>query len=395
MAKRLIITKLYNRMISMLFEENKEIRIDVYEDADTMDNIYVGRVKDVVKNINAAFIEYMPGVTGYFSMVENEHPLFLNPKKNSTLSQGDLLLVQVKKAPVKTKAAVLSCNIGLTGDYVALNYDHGEVVGVSKKITEKKRAHQLKQLVQPYASQGFSLIVRTDAELAKDEEILEEVEHLKREFEEILRLAATRTAFSLMKASKSHLLRDIQSCHLHEEDEILTDLKDHHALIQGNFNGNLRFYEDAKLPLWKLYSLESRLEEALNKKVWLKSGGYLIIEPTEALTVIDVNTGKYQGAGKDREATFLKINLEAATEIARQLILRNLSGIILVDFISMEREESRHELEGLLKNLLSKDPVKAVFIDFTKLDLAEITRKKVKKPLHEYPFINKDSEILE
>ena len=144
----------------------------------------------------------------------------------------------------------------------------------------------------------------------------------------------------------------------------------------------LRYYADPSLSLSGLYNLASKRKEAFERRVWLKSGGYLVIEPTEALTVIDVNSGKYIGKKAARD-TFRLINAEAAVEIARQLRLRNLSGIILVDFINMERKEDEKELMHLLALELKKDPIKAAVIDMTPLGLVELTRKKVRKPLRE------------
>ena len=145
---------------------------------------------------------------------------------------------------------------------------------------------------------------------------------------------------------------------------------------------NLSLYTDENLPLMKLYRLESVLKSATDRRVWMKSGGYLVIEPTEALTVIDVNTGKYTGKKTPAE-TILKINLEAAHEVARQLSLRNLSGIIIVDFIDMESKEDQETLMRTLGEELSRDPVKTILVDMTRLGLVEITRKKVRRPLHE------------
>ena len=136
------------------------------------------------------------------------------------------------------------------------------------------------------------------------------------------------------------------------------------------------------MPLSKLYSLDTALERALSKRVWLKSGGYLVIEPTEAMVVIDVNTGKYTGK-KSQEETIVKINLEAADEIGRQLRLRNLSGIILIDFIDMEKELHKKQVMEALQRAVSKDPVKTVVVEMTRLNLVEVTRKKVRKPLYE------------
>ena len=144
----------------------------------------------------------------------------------------------------------------------------------------------------------------------------------------------------------------------------------------------LSLYTDENLPLMKLYRLESVLKSASDRRVWMKSGGYLVIEPTEALTVIDVNTGKYTGKKTPAE-TILKINLEAAHEVARQLSLRNLSGIIIVDFIDMESKEDQETLMRTLGEELSRDPVKTILVDMTRLGLVEITRKKVRRPLHE------------
>ena len=144
----------------------------------------------------------------------------------------------------------------------------------------------------------------------------------------------------------------------------------------------LEFYDDSLLPLYKLYSLETVLDRALGKRVWLKSGGYLVIEPTEAMTVIDVNTGKYEGRKKMAD-TIRKINNEAAFTIAAQLRLRNLSGIIMVDFIDMEQEEDKKALLDCLKQAVSTDPVRTVVVDMTPLGLVELTRKKVRKPLYE------------
>ena len=151
---------------------------------------------------------------------------------------------------------------------------------------------------------------------------------------------------------------------------------------QPEDEAKLRWYEGRQLPLVKLYRLETVCREACQKRVWLKSGGYLVIEPTEALTVIDVNTGKFDGHKKLQD-TFFQTNCEAATEIAAQLRLRNLSGIILVDFIDMEGEEYNRQLLELLTRELERDPVRALLVDQTRLGLVEITRRKVRKPLYE------------
>lgn len=389
MNRKYIITQYKNKTIGMLLENNREISIDVYDDAPDycVDEIYVGRVRDIVHNINAAFVEIKPQTVCYMSLNEKFTPLFLNRKNTDKVCQDDLLLVQVKKEPVKTKAGVVSCGINLSGQNIVLTREMAGTVGVSHKITNQTRVKEIKALVTPYVNDDYGFIIRTDAENSTDKEIINSINMLKQEYEELVRIAATRTAHTLMRHTITPVIKNIGAFHPDETDEIVTDLTnvfdEINAYTIQNTKLNVRLYDDKMISLLKLYSVESRIENALKKHVWLKTGGYLIIEPTEAMTVIDVNTGKFDGNGKDREKTFFKINSEAVVEIARQLKLRNISGIIIVDFINMANEENRNEMLALLKAELAKDSVSTVFVDFTRLGLAEITRKKIKRPLYE------------
>jgi ribonuclease G len=383
--KKALVTRYQNKILYMLLEEGKEVEIDMYNDEENLiyNNIYVARVKDVVTNINAAFLEIAPGQICYFSLDE-KNVLFLNRKNTTKVCEGDLILVQVVKEAVKTKAAVVSCEINLSGKYVVLTVGKGYFVGVSHKITDKGRQKHLKQLVAPYASDNFGFVVRTGAYNAEDGDIEEEIRSLSEEYKKILETAKTRTAFTLIRKNESPLNLNVENAHLEPEDEIVTDDAGlYEEIVSGKHRANVRLYDDKEISLLRAYSVETRIEKALAKNVWLKNGGYLVIEPTEALTVIDVNTGKFDGKEKDREETFLKINLEAAKEIARQLRLRNISGIILVDFINMKSSDSRKVLISELERQLYKDRIQTRFVDFTGLGLAEITRQKKKKPIYE------------
>ena len=383
--KKALVTRYQNKILYMLLEEGKEVEIDMYNDEENLiyNNIYVARVKDVVTNINAAFLEIAPGQICYFSLDE-KNVLFLNRKNTTKVCEGDLILVQVVKEAVKTKAAVVSCEINLSGKYVVLTAGKGAFVGVSHKITDKGRQMHLKQLVAPYASDNFGFVVRTGADNAEDGDIEEEIRSLSEEYKKILETAKTRTAFTLIRKNESPLNLNIENAHLEPEDEIVTDDAGlYEEIVSGKHRANVRLYDDKEISLLRAYSVETRIEKALAKNVWLKNGGYLVIEHTEALTVIDVNTGKFDGKEKDREETFLKINLEAAKEIARQLRLRNISGIILVDFINMKSSDSRKVLISELERQLYKDRIQTRFVDFTGLGLAEITRQKKKKPIYE------------
>ena len=387
--KKLVITD-YNinntsGKLSMLFEDNREIRIGIYGNEESvLGNIYVARVRDIVRNIDAAFVEIAPGKVCYFSIKDNPRPLFLNRKNTDKVCMGDLMLVQVLKDGIKSKAPLVSSIISFGGKYAAITREQAGRVGVSHKITDKTLADKLKSIVMPYVTDDYGFIIRTDAVNASADEIEAELKSLTEEYRDILDKAYHRPAFTLLKESDNGMLSDISSYRLSPDDEIVTDNKELAGfLAKQDYVTPVRLYDDKLLPLIKAYSMESRLEHALDKRVWLKSGGYLVIEPTEALTVIDVNTGKFDGRNADREKTFLKTNLEACAEIARQLILRNISGIIIIDFINLGEKDNRNIIQDTMKKYLAADPVKAVFVEFTGLDLMEITRKEIKKPLHE------------
>lgn len=389
MSRKLIITQATwinsGRLVSVWYEDNKEIKIDSYDPNAALEigNIYVGRVSKVVANINAAFVDVAPGMSCYYSLTDNKTPIFLNRKNIQKVCEGDLLLVQITKEAIKTKAPVCSSNINLTGRYVVLTTDAGSF-GISRKITDRKWADEIEEILRPHIGDDYGVVVRTDAYAATTSDVEDELRSLVKEYEQIMRIAATRSAFTVMKKADSMLYRDILAMHPTTEDEIVTDDEAVYEEMQGyKLSCPIRLYNDKLLPLYKNYDVCGAIEKALDKRVWLKNGGFLIIEPTEALTVIDVNTGKFSGNEKECEDTFLKMNLLACKEIARQLILRNISGIVIVDFISMKSKEAQAQVSDCMVKELAKDPVKATFVDYTRLGLMEITRKKIKAPLYE------------
>lgn len=244
-------------------------------------------------------------------------------------------------------------------------------------------------MLETHKNPEFGIVVRTNSQSAGEEQILEELTLLQQQAERIIAKAPHQTCFSCMLKQKPEFITALQNVYTRELEAIVTDDKELYDAMDAFLTEQqpadlekLRFYEDAQLPLSHCYSLEVKLEDALKERVWLKSGGYLIIQPTEALTVIDVNSGKSE-AKKDVQEHYLKVNLEAAAEIAVQLRLRNISGIIVVDFIDMISEENRQLLMEELKKCTRKDPVPVQVVDMTKLNLVELTRKKVKKSLLE------------
>ena len=349
-------------------------------------NIYVGKVQNIVKNIHAAFIEIADGIMCYYSLDDKAEPVFTNPKKDSVMKIGDEVIVQVSKEGMKTKLPSVSSNLNFIGRYLVLTSQRKEL-GFSGKLNkeEKKR---IREFLEGEMPENAGIIVRTNARNAKKEEILEELKNLQTRYETLLKKGHSRVCFSLLEEHMPDYLQTLQNVYTQTLDEIVTDNSEVFQAVQnylncyGEYEIPLRFYEDKLLPLSKLYSLESVLERSLQERVWLKSGGFLVIQPTEAFVCIDVNTGKFSGK-KEIQETFRKINLEAAKEIAWQLRLRNLSGIILIDFINMENQEDKKELLHTLQAYLNQDPIKGTVVDITPLNIVEVTRKKVRKPLLE------------
>lgn len=388
-SNKLIITRLDNRILTAWIENGKTVQMSLEDgNGSSLNNIYIGKVKNIVKNINAAFVELENGKMGYYSLTENRNHLFVRPHKSNSLREGDEIIVQVSRDAVKTKAPVLSCYLNFTGRYSVLTLGKN-TIGFSAKIKEESWKKEIRPLLLDVKDDDFGIIVRTNAKDMPKETLLHEVKDLKYQKEKLLNDACYRTCFSCLYQSFPAYVAGIRDTYTESMDEIITDDPVCHRALETYLKeqqpedaGKLRFYQDPMLSLFKLYSLESAMEQAVSEKVWLKSGGYLVIEQTEALSVIDVNTGKYDGH-KNMADTVLKINLEAAKEIAYQLRLRNLSGIIVVDFIDMERQADKDTLLDTMGKLTARDPVKTTVIDMTKLNLVEITRKKVKRPFYE------------
>ncbi len=391
MNHKLIITKLDNRIVSAIYEGSDmlQVNLDKETEQSILGNIYIGKVKNIVKNINAAFLEIADGKMCYLALAENQNPIFVNSKKTDRIVIGDEILVQISKEDVKSKAPVVTTNLNFTGKYTVLI--HGKsTLGVSAKIEDEAERKRLKEVMKAFKQDNYGFIVRTNAIRMSPERIQEEVQTLVKQYEAIKQFGIHKTPFSLIYQTLPGYICDIRDGFADKIDEIQTDDRVIYDTIHQYLESyqkedleKLTFYEDKLINLANLYSLRTKLENALRDKVWLKSGGTIIIQPTEALTVIDVNTGKAISGKKKAQDTFFKINIEAASEIAKQIRLRNLSGIIIIDFIDMEEQEYKDRLMKELEILFRKDPVKTTLVDMTALNLVEVTRKKVRKPLHE------------
>lgn len=393
---RCCIAPMRGKIMTFLLDEGGhalEIHADS-EQGSILGNIYIGKVQRVAKNIRAAFVEIQPGLVCYLPLDDLKNPHFTNKGASTQIQQGDELVVQVSRDAIKTKAPALTTRLCLTGSRGVLDLGHPGV-GVSRKLADLEREKMkaqgqelLRKISEQFAGkENPGIVLRTNAASSPWEEVEKELIGLAGELERILEVAVHRTCFSCLYRTPPQWLKRLLSLHrsqteriVAEDGELFEQISSFLREQDGELAGRLAHYQDDLLPMVKLYSLERELEGALSERVWMKSGAYLIIQPTEALTVVDVNSGKYEG-GKKKEEAILKINLEAAKETARQMRLRNLSGIIIVDFINMEREESKRRVLEELRSCLLQDPIQAHVVDMTRLELVELTRKKVEPSL--------------
>lgn len=373
--------------MSELFEENQLIQLDLSEPERLLGQIYIGKVKNVVKNIQAAFLEIGLGKMVYYSLNKNPLPLFTKAANGKSVCIGDEIVVQIEKEAMKTKDPVATSKWSINGRYVVCIY--GETfIHFSSKI---KDVHWKKAIREKIEALGLSdgILIRTNAQYVSEDIVIEELISIYKQFQKIKETAMYRTAYTCLYKPESDYLTTLRDTYSNHLEEIITDdrtiFQELQQYCQEKLPDSLEklsYYNDELLPLEKRYRFDLEIEHALRKQVWLKSGAYLIIEPTETLIAIDVNTGKAI-KGKQTEETFFQINLEAAAQIAKELRLRNLSGMILIDFINMKSEENRLKLMEQLQKFVSLDPVKTVVVDMTKLNLVEVTRKKEKPPLYE------------
>lgn len=393
MDSRILVTKNNNRIVTIQTEDDKIVNIQAEsaESTGILGNIYVGKVRNIVKNINAAFVEFRQGEMGYLSLKQDICPIHTDgvPYQEGRVLIGDEIIVQVEKEAVKTKPPTLSGKINLPGKYtVLISGDAG--ISISSKIKDKDKRKRLHEILEKYTNESYGFIARTNSADIDEDTFENEIKYLAEKYEKMVRYGCHKARFNCLYEAPPGYICTIRDSYAERTKEIITDNQEIYDKIY-EFMKQSQESELSKLAMWNpehgkmdaVYNITKTLEHALMPKVWLKSGAYIIIQPTEALVSIDVNTGKAISKKKDVEKTFLKVNIEAAKEIARQLRLRNLSGIIIIDFIDMKTEEYNKQLMDCLKQEFSRDSIKSVVVDMTKLGLVEVTRKKVRKSLFE------------
>ncbi len=328
---------------------------------------------------------------------ENSDPVLVNPveegsapleeprpKIEELLQEGQKILVQVAKDPVGTKGARLTMHISLPGRSLVYmpTLQH---VGISRRIEDEEERERLKTLVEQINPPG-GVIVRTAGEGAIEEAIRSDLEYLQRLWKDIESNYRKKRGVGIIHAELSVELRALRDLLGPEVIRVLVDDKTAYENIisfvsrfMPKFRNTIELYQERE-PLFDRYDIELEVSRALNRKVWLRSGGHIVIDEAEALTVVDVNTGRYVGK-KDLEETILKINLEAIKEITHQLRLRNCGGIIIIDFIDMEKETHREKVLNSLREDLKNDPAKTTVVSMTSLGLVEMTRKRMRPSL--------------
>ncbi len=365
-----------------------------------IDDIYIGKVKNIVNNINASFVDIGGANPCFMQCKSYEAPLVL---KGGMISCKDALkreqdvIVQIIKDSVKTKNQAVTSTLSIPGRYLILTRKKG--ISISRKIKDRQRRNELKELFD-LNDEDYGFIVRTNAEHASDAKILEEKRYLSMLYKEILDKAVHSKTYTRLYKAPPEYIDAVKNSNLNQLTRIVTDIPyiyddimEYVSSAEPEFSNIISFYDDRGFSLDALFSISDKIKRLLKKKVWLDSGAYLIIDVTEACIVIDVNSGKAVNNNNDTEQTFFNINIEAANEIMRQLRLRNLSGIIIIDFIDMRNEEHNDALLSELKHLSEKERISTNVLDMTSLGLIEMTRMKQKKPLHER-LMSDDDRLL-
>lgn len=367
-----------------LVEEGKlvELYYETMREESLVGNVYAGRVDNVIPNLQACFVEIGSEKKGYL-YYGNQRAASDGEKNPARPKVGDTLVVQVEKDAVGTKGAVLTQIISYPGKFLVLLNEDGEI-GVSRKITDQTERERIRGIVESFLPKAYGAVVRTNAAGKTEEDFKKEI-HILLEKAKGVANGQYRKAPALLLKQSVPVEKAVRDFYREEIDQFVVNNQEIYTqlLDTGDFNGERQpslFLYQEKLPLFESFFVESQSQRALDEKVWLKSGGFLVIEETEACVVIDVNSGKAAGKG-DLEKTILKTNLEAVQEVAKQLRLRNLSGIIIVDFIDMTTEENRNNVTKALEKAVEKDRIKTVVVGMTQLGLMQLTRKKTRPSL--------------
>jgi ribonuclease G len=412
MYKKIIINVADHETRVALLEDETivELFIERKGSRDSTGNIYKGRVQRVLPGMQAAFVDiglnqaafiYVDDVVrnNYADIEEGfacseiyeegEYDVAPKDEKDNIedlINEGQEVLVQVSKSPIGTKGARITSNISLPGRFLVL-MPTSPHIGISRRIEDEEERQRLKDIVSELSTNSaMGYIVRTAAEGVQKEKLAYEMGFLKNLWCNIQKKYQSGGTPSLLHQELNLSLRAVRDLLLQEAEKLLIDSrKDYQSVLAflDTFNPSLKesvdLYEGNE-PIFDAYNLEGDISRALKRKVWLKSGGYIVIEHTEALVAIDVNTGRYVGK-YNLEETILKTNLEAVKEIAYQIRLRDIGGIIIIDFIDMEKKSNQEKVFSALSEAFTKDRSKTHILPISEMGLIQMTRKRTRKPL--------------
>ncbi|MGO3678447.1 MAG: Rne/Rng family ribonuclease, partial [Microbacteriaceae bacterium] len=385
--RQMIVRSLDDRIQIGVLEDNVLVEHYVARSSETslIGNVYLGKVQNVLPSMEAAFVDIGRGRNAVLYSGEVDWSSFDGAqsarKIENVLSPGDKVLVQVTKDPVGHKGARLTSQVSLPGRFLVY-VPGGAMNGISRKLPDTERA-RLKKILKEVLPDGAGVIVRTAAEGASEDHLTLDVQRLTKQWESIQERSKKDNAPSLLHSESDMLIKIVRDVFNEDFQKMIISGNDTYGVISRYLEQvapelceRLEHYQDER-DIFDRYRISEQISKALDRKVWLPSGGTLIIEHTEAMTVVDVNTGKFVGSGGNLEETVTKNNLEAAEEIVRQLRLRDIGGIIVVDFIDMVLESNRDLVLRRMVECLSRDRTKHQVAEVTSLGLVQMTRKKL------------------
>ena len=365
-----------------------EYYIDENETTRREGNLYVGIVKDIIKGMQAAFVDIGTEKNSFIHLKdvlpkidETKQKMDSNLKISDVVKKGQKLLVQVKKDSNLQKGARVSTHINLPSKYVVL-MPNTDIITVSQKVEDKKEQERLIKLVKENITKGNGAVIRTSA-VGKEQEIIDDIKNIENKWIKINQKFQQTKTEKPMLIEKAESIVEKMILDLPEKsiEKITVNDKEEYQKFQ-DFKKESGYINETKIEIQEgndvldKYDIKKQIEKMQNRKIWLKCGGFITIDKTEALTAIDVNTGKYTG-NKDMEQTVYKVNEEATIEIAKQLRLRDIGGIVIIDYIDMADEKDKEKIQKLLIEKLNNDRTKTQVEGFTKLDLMEMTRKHI------------------
>ncbi|WP_134686077.1 Rne/Rng family ribonuclease [Brevibacillus migulae] len=370
------------------------IRVETIESKEKAGDIYRGRVRDVLPGMQAAFVDIGLEKNAYLSAddivgAKDHKNAGRSGKINELIHEGEALLVQIVKESTGTKAARVTTEISLQGRYLVY-LPAGKQISVSRKITDPADRERLQALIQPHLAEEEGAIIRTEAAHADERQLLAEITYLRSRWQEALDVETKRKTPALILEEGELLGRYVREAFQAQASEIVIDhANSYHRVkrfveqLYPEYLERLHFYQESQ-PLFQRFGVDAQLDQLLARQVPLDNGGFLVFDRTEAMTVIDVNSGKFTGQGGAQwEDTIVRMNVEAAAEIARQLRLRDIGGIVMIDFIDMKLPENQEKVLERLRRELGKDPTPTRLAGFTRLGLVELTRKKERKNIAE------------